>query len=91
MKRNPLTQYLDVEEFVLLGYLLGLAVYAVFIDHDSPAPEPWDEQQIRLGEDHLRRLEDGETLRVERWHGHSVELSADLVVDAEQAEEAEAE
>lgn len=31
----------------------------------------------------LERLERGETVRVPRWHGHDLELSGEVVVDAE--------
>lgn len=34
-------------------------------------------------EELLDRLERGETVRVPRWHGHDLELSGSLIVDAD--------
>ncbi len=39
--------------------------------------EPTDRERV------LERLEQGETVRIPRWHGHELELSGELVVDAE--------
>ena len=40
-----------------------------------------------LTERALERLENGETVAVERWHGHTLELSGTQVIDIERIEE----
>jgi len=53
---------------------------------DEPAREP-TEQSVTFNEDALRRLEDGETIVVRRWHGRDLELSGTQVIDVEPIEE----
>jgi len=45
------------------------------------------EQSVTLNEDALRRLEDGETVVVRRWHGQDLELSGTQVIDVEAIED----
>ena len=45
------------------------------------------EQSVTLNEDALRRLEDGETVVVRRWHGQDLELSGTQVIDVETIED----
>lgn len=75
---------LETWELAYLAFIAGYAFYLLF--EDSGEPEPVTEQTARLDEERLRRLEDGETLRVHRWHGHELELRGDLVVDVASSE-----
>jgi hypothetical protein len=85
-----------VEDVLAVGYVLGVAAMALL---ESDAPERGNggayrgrnAQSVTLHEDDLRRLEDGDTLRTPRWHGHELELSADLVVNASELPESEPE
>jgi len=74
---------LDTWELVHLGLVLGVALME---RADTGEPDPVTEQTVRLGEDDLRRLEDGDSVRVYRWHGHELEVRGDLVVDVEAVE-----
>lgn len=76
------TRYISVEESLLVGYLLGLAVYALILDTGESVT--WDEQDVTLSEAHLQRLEDGDRVRIHRWHGHAVDLEGSLVVDTDE-------
>jgi hypothetical protein len=86
----------DAWEVAYLGFMLGVALMTWTRD-DGPDRGDGGRYQGRnaerwtLHEDDLRRLEDGGSLRAERWHGHEVELSADLVVDADELPEEQAE
>ncbi|SEW10245.1 hypothetical protein [Halobacterium jilantaiense] len=53
---------------------------------DEPAREP-TEQSLTLNEDALRRLEDGETVVVPRWHGRDLEIAGTQVIDVEPVED----
>ena len=78
--RGPLDR-LGTDDWVIIGYVVGLAVYYLFLDGDEP--EPWTEQDVRLGEEHLQRLEDGDTLELRRWHGQTLAIDGTVVVDVE--------
>lgn len=52
---------------------------------DEPARE-LTEQSVTFNEDALRRLEDGETIVLPRWHGRDLELSGTQVIDVEPVE-----
>jgi hypothetical protein len=70
-------------DWVLVGYLLGLAVLWFAKELESTPTEPstsWTEESRTLDEDHLRRLEDGEPVRLRRWHGNDLVLEGALVV-----------
>ena len=47
------------------------------------------EQSVTLNEDVLRRLEDGETVVISRWHGRDLELSGQQVIDVTAVEKSE--
>jgi hypothetical protein len=68
-----------------------VGAYVVFErkDHSSQqsSPSERDQQPRDLHEQALQRLEDGDSIRVERWHGHDLVLRGDLVVDAEALDE----
>lgn len=83
------SRYLDLSDAMLIGYLLALALVAWATESmdSEPSTSPRTEQNVTLSEDALRRLENGDTYRLDRWHGHSVELRADLVVDATDVEQ----
>ena len=81
---HPALRRLDTADLVLVGYLLGLAVYWWAVDTDR---EAWTDQDVLLAEDHLQRLEAGETVQIQRWHGQDLELSGMQVIDVEHVEE----
>ncbi|WP_353634609.1 hypothetical protein ABSL23_02320 [Halobacterium sp. NMX12-1] len=53
----------------------------------SSEPAPRTEQSVTLGEDALRRLEDGEPVTVQRWHGGDLELTGAQVIDVQPVED----
>jgi len=53
---------------------------------EERAREP-TEQSVTLNEDALRRLEDGETVVVPRWHGRDLELLGAQVINVEPIDE----
>lgn len=63
------------------------AVQSLVVDDESRRSRT--EQDIALNEDALRRLEDGETVVVRRWHGQDLELSGTRVIDVEPVENPE--
>ncbi|WP_439028425.1 hypothetical protein [Haloarchaeobius sp. DT45] len=80
----------DTEEWLFIGYVVGLLVwYAVeSVTYGSPdSGRSWTDQEISLSEDHLRRLEDGETVQVRRWHGHDLVLGGSMVIDVDALDE----
>lgn len=78
---------LSAEDWVLIGYIAGLLVWFIA---DTLAPEDGDttaarnEQEVTLTEDDLRRIEDGDTVKLRRWHGHELVLGGGMVIDADQ-------
>lgn len=85
---NRLEIDLRPSDWILIGYLLGLGLWW-FIEWSTaghPEESSRREQRVDLSEDHLRRLEDGSTVSVRRWHGHDLVLDGSVVVDAEQIE-----
>ncbi|MFB6087847.1 MAG: hypothetical protein ABEJ85_04940 [Haloarculaceae archaeon] len=46
-------------------------------------PAPQTEQHHTLNEDALRRLEDGDTVTVPRWHGNDLEIQGTQIVDVQ--------
>lgn len=86
---REVTRRLDASDWVLIGYLLGIMLMWA-VDHlggDEERPRS-SEQHVTLTEQHLRRIEDGETLKVHRWHGHELVLGGDMVIDAGEVEDA---
>jgi hypothetical protein len=77
---------LDAAEWICIGYVLGLLVILTVDLFSESGPGDWDEQTAILSEGHLRRLENGETVKVPRWHGHDLVLDASIVIDAEEVE-----
>jgi len=69
---------LDTWELVYLGLVLGVAIQT-WMQDDSP--HRVTEQSMTLAEDDLRRLEDGGSLALPRWHGNELHLRGDVVVD----------
>lgn len=83
---NGIAYRLEPEDWVLLGYLLGIGVWYLFektSESSTTSTSTWTEQEVTLTEDHLQRIEQGEPVRVARWHGHDLVLDGALVVDAE--------
>jgi hypothetical protein len=86
---------LDGSDWVMLGYLAGLALWGLAellavdgeqeLDRDSIDMSESDGRY--LSDRQLSRLEEGRTVVIERWHGHGLELSGSVVVDAETVEE----
>jgi len=83
-------------ELCYVGFILGVALMT-WATEDGPERgnggryEGRNAQSVTLHEDDLRRLEDGDSLRTRRWHGHELQLRADLVVDADELPESETE
>lgn len=89
MSRNGLLDRLDPQDWVLIGYAAGLIVWW-FVDDLGDAPDrSWTEQQITLDEEHLDRIENGDSVAVRRWHGHELVLEGDVVIDANEIEDGE--
>jgi len=84
LPRADVVDRLDPSDWLLIGYLLGLVVIYIAQEIESTptdtATRTWTEQDVHLSEDHLQRLEDGETVRVSRWHGHDLVLNGAIVV-----------
>jgi len=83
---------LKAEDWVLIGYLAGILLW--FVADTLTADEPdsgrsWTEQQVTLTEEHLQRIEDGETVSVRRWHGHELVIGGGMVIDAEEIDSTE--
>ncbi|MCD2202751.1 hypothetical protein [Halobacterium sp. KA-6] len=72
-----------------LGLFLTLMALWEAIQAVAPSsePAPQTEQSVTLGEDALRRLEDGEPVTIPRWHGGDLELTGAQVIDVEPVEE----
>lgn len=96
MNTRKLTRAMDPEDWALLGYLIGIAVWylAEQLTKSASTTQPvrrdgvqrvggYDE--VHLGEQALERIERGETVEVERWHGGTVNLQGDLVVELEES------
>jgi len=82
----------DEFAFAFAVFLVLMAVFEAvksLTASDEPAREP-TEQSVTFNEDALRRLEDGETIVVRRWHGRDLELSGTQVIDVEPIEDEEA-
>lgn len=80
---------LDAWELAYLGFVVGVALMT-WLDED-PEPGRPTEQTVSLREDALRRLEDGNTVEVQRWHGNALALHGSVVVDATETGQQEAE
>lgn len=85
MRRYSLS--LTATDWLLIGYIAGIVLWfvadAATADPDASGTTAWTEQTVTLTEDHLRRLEDGDTVAVQRWHGHELLLGGGMVIDAE--------
>lgn len=72
------------ENWVLLGYIFGLLVWWL-LDATLGSGQDTDAdrhtQTAMLSEDHLTRLEGGESVVIRRWHGHDLVIDGSLVVD----------
>lgn len=87
---------LDAEDWMLLGYIIGILVWYLaesMMSDPAPAPDTHDNddslpkyQSLRLGEPALERLERGEPISLERWHGGDLVLHGDVVIDADKVD-----
>jgi len=87
---NRYSLRLSATDWVLIGYVAGILLWFVADTITADAPDEtrtWTEQSVTLSEDHLRRLEDGETVTVTRWHGNDLVLNGTVVVDVGEVEE----
>ncbi|WP_232703145.1 hypothetical protein [Halobacterium wangiae] len=73
---------------LFLALLASVEVLKSLTASSEPTREP-TEQSVTLNEDVLRRLEDGETVVLSRWHGRDLELSGQQVIDVTAVEESE--
>lgn len=87
-----LERRLSVEEWLLIGYVLGVLVYWTFDMLTSTSGSgPGDREErvspsfdsVRLTEPALDRLEAGDSIAVDRWHGGELVLSGDVVLDVQ--------
>lgn len=81
---DRLARNLDTWELVYIGLVLGVAIQQWMQDD---CPTRTTRQQMTLGEDDLRRLEDGGSLALPRWHGNELHLRGDVVVDVPEIEQ----
>jgi hypothetical protein len=75
---------------VVVLYLAWEASRAVTSTSSTHTHHELEEEWTRLGvcDRHaLDRLEDGESIVIERWHGHNLEVRADRVIDADTLDE----
>lgn len=80
----------DEVAYAVAVFLTLMAVWEVIRSVTSSSePAPQTEQSVTLGEDALRRLEDGEPVTVQRWHGGDLELTGAQVIDVEPVDETE--
>ncbi|MFU1780710.1 hypothetical protein ACM16X_04950 [Haloarcula japonica] len=82
---NRYSLRLSATDWVLIGYVAGLVLWFIAETLTADAPEDsrtWNEQQVTLGERDLERLEDGDSVKVRRWHGHDLVIDGTIVVDA---------
>jgi len=84
---------LDPEEWMLLGYLFACLVW--WLAESWPTATSQSARRdavqqvggydrVELGEQALERIERGETVAVDRWHGGAIQLQGDVVIDAEE-------
>lgn len=78
---------LEPADWVLIGYLVGLAVWWLSDALRDTDGRAWTEQSVQLDEDHLERMERGESIQIHRWHGHRLQLEGELAVDADELED----
>lgn len=83
---------------MLIGYFIGLAVWWLAEELGTSSTTSTTARsarrdgvqrlgghdEVHLGEQALARIEQGESVEVERWHGGTVTLKGDLVVDLEE-------
>lgn len=94
MNTRQFTRSLDAEDWLLLGYLFGIGVWWLGEQFSSSTPTATSTTQhvgghdhVQLSEQALERIERGESVEVERWHGGTVTLRGDLVVELEETED----
>jgi len=79
---------LKAEDWVLIGYVAGILLWFVAetltASPTSDSSRTWTEQSVELSEDHLQRLENGDSVKVHRWHGHDLVIGGGMVIDADQ-------
>lgn len=95
MNFRDLDYYLEPADWVFIGYLIGLLVWGIAESFSSPAATAtatsterdvvggWD--SATLSEQAFERLEQGEEITVDRWHGGELVLRGD--VDSYDSEE----
>lgn len=73
---------------IVAAYVVFLAVclYWERQDHRDTSTSTSDRGLLDT-EAALQRLEDGESIKVERWHGHDLLVRGDLVLDADALDE----
>lgn len=85
---NTRTQKLSTEDWVLIGYLIGVVVMWL-IERVAESSKPSTSgqtsnpgQRVRLDERALERLEEGKTMQIRRWHGGDIVLCDDTAETA---------
>ena len=100
MNTRQFTRSLEPEDWLLIGYLIGFGIWWLSEQLSSSATASTSQparrdgvqrvggyDEVHLGEQALERIERGETVEVERWHGGTVTLQGDLVVELEETED----
>lgn len=84
MSTNTYIRRLDAEDWVLIGYLIGVGLMWLIERFNTASTSdnggPHSGQQVRLDERALERLEDGDSMKIPRWHGGDLVLRGDMVV-----------
>jgi hypothetical protein len=77
------TYRLGAEEWLLIGYCIGVIVLWVAQRLGSAGGRDASRstgQEVRLDERSLERLEEGEQVRIRRWHGGNLVLDGSVIV-----------
>jgi hypothetical protein len=73
--------------FAIFVSLLALVEVIQSVTSSSEPPQHRAEQSVTLHEDALQRLENGETVTVQRWHGNDLQLAGRQVIDVTEFED----
>jgi hypothetical protein len=81
---------LSDSDLILLGYVAGVLLVAaldyIFSSTSSTSSNSWTDQSRVLDEAHLQRLEQGDPVRIQRWHGCDLVIEGEVVIDVDEVE-----